>query len=326
MRRRIIFIVIALFLAVGTIFLARQLLGGRFSKTPSGAAAVAPTASVLVASAELPAGSIIAATSLRWQAWPAGLSTGYFVEGATKIADFAGAVVRSRLAAGEPLTAGEVVHPGERGFMAAVLTPGDRAVTIPITASTGVAGFPFPGDRVDLILTMVSPLSSGAGVARHVSGTFLTDLRIVGMDQNLSDDKKPSGKVNVVSSTATLEVTPKQAEVVAVASQLGVLSLSLRSLGNSKVAESPSDVSQTWDNEAMPISFAAPPTMVANRSPGPMGGAFSGVAASLAPPGATPSAAGALGSVNQRRIIVVRGSDVSEFLFQPPRSRWGGRP
>ena len=326
MRRRIIFIVIALFLAVGTIFLARQLLGGRFSKTPSGTAAAAPAASVLVASAELPAGSIIAATSLRWQAWPAGLATGYFVEGATKIADFAGAVVRSRLAAGEPLTAGEVVHPGERGFMAAVLTPGDRAVTIPITASTGIAGFPFPGDRVDLILTMVSPSSSGAGVARHVSGTFLTDLRIVGMDQNLSDDKKPAGKVNVVSSTATLEVTPKQAEVVAVASQLGVLSLSLRSLGNSKVAESPSDVSQTWDNEAMPISFAAPPTMAANRSPGLMGGAFSGVAASLAPPGATPSAATPSGSPNQRKIIVVRGSDVSEFLIQPPGSRWGGRP
>ncbi len=185
---------------------------------------------VMVARKSLPAGTFLKPEHLEWRAWPkAGIAKVYLVKGKRTINELVGAVVRRGISAGEPITDGRVVRSGSRGYMAAVLTPGMRAVSVPINATTGIAGFVFPGDRVDLILT--HKLHSGKGQKRkthQVSETVLTGVRVLGVDQR-SNDQKTKGKVKVPKTT-TLEVTPKQAEMIAVAKEIGKLSLSLRSL------------------------------------------------------------------------------------------------
>ncbi len=183
---------------------------------------------VMVARHSLPAGTFLRPEHLEWRAWPkAGVAKVYLVKGKRTIKGLVGAVVRRGISAGEPITDGRIVRSGSRGFMAAVLTPGMRAVSVPINATTGIAGFVFPGDRVDLILT--HKLHAGRGKKRkshQVSETVLTGVRILGVDQRSNDQK---GKVKIPKTT-TIEVTPKQAEIVAVAKEIGKLSLSLRSL------------------------------------------------------------------------------------------------
>ena len=99
---------------------------------------------VLVAKKGLPAGVFVKPDHLRWQAWPEkNLASEYFVKDKIDLRVFTGAVVRRGIAAGEPITDGRLVKPGERGFLAAVLTPGMRAISVPVNATTGIAGLVF---------------------------------------------------------------------------------------------------------------------------------------------------------------------------------------
>lgn len=180
---------------------------------------------VLVAKINLPAGTFLQPKHFAWQSWPdSSLHPSYIRQEAFKQDLLVGAVVRQGISAGEPITDGRIVKPGDRGFMAAVLSPGMRGVTIRIDAVTGVAGFIFPGDRVDILLT--HQLAS-RGRKRIVTETLLTNVKILAMDQRADDQTK---KV-AVAKTVTIEVTPKQSEMLAVANNIGQLSLTLRSLG-----------------------------------------------------------------------------------------------
>jgi pilus assembly protein CpaB len=130
--------------------------------------------------------------------------------------------VRKHIAAGQPITGGSIVKPGQRGFMAAVLNPGMRAVSLSTSAVSSVAGFVFPGDRVDILLTH----RVGGRRGRLVTETMMTKVRVLAIDQKVTDGNQKAK----VGKTVTVEVTPRQAEVMAVAANLGKLSLSLRSL------------------------------------------------------------------------------------------------
>ncbi len=162
--------------------------------------------------------------------------------------DFEGTVVRTGVASGEPVTNERVVKSGERGFLAAVLSPGKRAVSVPVTATTGIAGFIFPGDRVDLILTHAIDKKGEDDRTRRASETVLTDVRVLAVDQQTDDQ---NGKASI-AKTVTIELTPRQAELVSLVMELGRLSLSLRSLAK---VDDPSFVettarTHTWDSEA----------------------------------------------------------------------------
>lgn len=261
--RALVFFVFAIALAGGTTYAARSWLASQQARTPAPVKMVErPSVRILVAATDLTTGAFVHAQDLKWQSWPDDQVTERYMRkpegtveaGQDPLQSLVGGVVRQRIAAGEPVTAGRVIKPGDRGFLAAVLTQGMRAVSVPVTATSGVAGFVFPGDRVDLILShgIKDPRNPGAP-AELVTETVLTDIRVLAVDQATADqENKP-----MLAKTVTFEVTPKQVEVIGVMSGLGTLSLSLRSLeqevrdnsGINRVAS----VSHTIDSQVSPL-------------------------------------------------------------------------
>lgn len=231
--KKLALLVGALVIAVITAVMAKNMFAGAGAQ--QAAAATVPVGpKVLVAKKALPAGTIIDADSFTLQPWPKELmQSAYYVEGQPDgdPRKLLGTVVRYPITAGQPVTRGSLVGPQDRGFLAAALGPGMRAVTVPVSATSGVAGFVFPGDHVDLVLTeQVS--GGGEGPALKVSETIIRNLRVLATDQRISD-KDEDGKTQVKTfSNVTLEVTPKIAEKIAVAQSLGSLSLSLRSIAD----------------------------------------------------------------------------------------------
>jgi pilus assembly protein CpaB len=224
--RAIILIVAALVMVGGTVFFARSWLNSERQaleasrKKPEQAK---PKNFVLVAKVNLPAGTFLKKNHMTWQAWPAdSLHKSYIQRRGFDQKSMFGVVVRKHIAAGQPITDGSIVKPGQRGFMAAVLNPGMRAVSLSTSAVSSVAGFVFPGDRVDILLTH----RVGGRRGRLVTETMMTKVRVLAIDQKVTDGNQKAK----VGKTVTVEVTPRQAEVMAVAANLGKLSLSLRSL------------------------------------------------------------------------------------------------
>lgn len=217
--RTMMMVTVALFAAGATALLARGWLNAQRANMGS-----SQGYEVLVAKADMPAGRFLRAQDLRWQGWPKGaLAPTYIVQGKRKPEEFAGAVVRHSLVAGQPITDATIVRPGEQGFLAAVLEPGTRAVSIQVNAITGISGFVFPGDRVDMVLTHTVP-SRDRKAARHVSETVLEDIRVLAVDQKIEDRNTKAA----VAKTVTLQVTPKQVEAIGIINKIGRISLSLR--------------------------------------------------------------------------------------------------
>jgi pilus assembly protein CpaB len=256
--RRIIVLLIALIAAGGTAMYARSWVQGQ-QVTAAPTPAPAPEFhEVLVADMALPAGTFIKPQHLRWQAWPTDdVPASYVLKGERTEEEMVGAVVRRGIALGEPITDGGVVKPDERGFLAAVLNPGMRAVSVPINPTSSNSGLIFPGDRVDMILTQTLVADEG-GETRRVSETVLQNLRIIAMGA-ATGDNPAEGKSHQGARTATFEVTPKQAEEVALLTELGKLSLSLRSLARpeTEIIQTADATPQvTWDRDVSQVLSA----------------------------------------------------------------------
>lgn len=192
------------------------------------------TDQVLVASRDLQVGAKVTPGDLRWQTWPTeALASGYVVKAQTPDAanSMQGALVRSALMRGEPVTNAKIIDAEAAGFMAARLTQGMRAVSVAISPETGAGGFILPGDRVDVIVTREERSDTGRG-ADVFSDTVLTNVRVLAIDQTFSEASDDSGEKVAVGKTATLELSPRQAETLARSKALGDIWLSLRSLSD----------------------------------------------------------------------------------------------
>jgi pilus assembly protein CpaB len=239
-RRKLLLLLGALVIAIVTALAARSMFADAAAPQAQ-AQATAPKPAkpegprVLVAQRSLPVGTILTADAVAYQPWPEEMvNDAYFVTGASDLNKLLGTVVRHPVTAGEPLTRGVLVRPGDSGFLAAALGPGMRAVTVPVSAKTGVGGFVFPGDKVDLVLTQTVNTEGGEPV--KASETILKNLRVLATDQSTETTHTPDGKTMVRAfRTVTLEVTPRIAEKVAVAQTIGTLSLSLRSIADNAV-------------------------------------------------------------------------------------------
>ena len=281
--RTLLLLLFAVLLAGGTAFLARTYLATQRTEAEIKAAPLAlatPSKSVLVAHADIKRGQILRPEDTSWQIWPEGaLDKNYVVLGGPPIPprtpeSFAGYVARNPITSGEPITDTRVIAPGNRGFLAAVLRPGMRAISLPVTLTSGIAGFIFPGDQVDLMLTFTVPASvfandaSGASSVEHKAvETVLRDLRVIAIDQRL---ESKAGEA-VPAHTATFEVTPKQSEIIALASKLGEMVLVLRSLvptaQEAQATDQPTPQTASTNSPDSPVATTATCTLDSEVNP-----------------------------------------------------------
>jgi pilus assembly protein CpaB len=233
-RSRIIIMALAACAAIVVAFVVRGFLGGG---TQPVRAAVAPppvmTQNVLVASNSIQPGTALTPELVHWQAWPKNLVDSSFItaDSGSNIADVTkGVVVRVPLVEGQPLSTTMVVHGDASGMMAALLEPGTRAVSFAISTDTGAGGFILPNDRVDVILTQQISDSP----RRFGSRAILKNIRVLALDQTSVQDKEQK---TVLAKTATLELSPHQADLISRSAAQGTISLALRALGDNSNAD-----------------------------------------------------------------------------------------
>ncbi|MEP7030020.1 MAG: Flp pilus assembly protein CpaB [Pseudolabrys sp.] len=224
--------VVVLTVAIGAGAVA-ALLAGRSEKPPEvkPEAVKAETVDVLVARGDIPMGQLLSPGDVQWQEWPATAASGNFIRKNNRpqaIDDLAGQIVRVPFVAGEPIREAKLVNAKGSGFMAAILPTGMRAVSTQISPETSAGGFILPNDHVDVILTRKDREAekSGSGDAK-TSETVLSNVRVLAIDQAVEEK---NGQKVVVGKTATLELTPRQAETLVLSQQVGTLSLTLRSI------------------------------------------------------------------------------------------------
>ncbi len=212
------------------------MLAGRSEKPPEVKTAPAPqiaTTDVLVAKGDIAMGQTVSRGDVRWQEWPANAATGNFIRRSDRpnaIEALSGSIARAPFVGGEPIREVKLVNAKGSGFMAAILPTGMRAISTQISPETGAGGFILPNDHVDVILTR-RETDKAAGGETHSSQTVLTNVRVLAIDQNVQEK---DGQKVVVGKTATLELTPRQTETLALSQQLGTLSLALRSIADAR--------------------------------------------------------------------------------------------
>lgn len=225
-----------------------------------------PRPSILVANRSIATGTLLTASDMRWKDLAANqaLPTDAMVHGQISDADFVGSVSRRGFSAGEPLIESDLVRPNQGGFLAAVLAPAMRAVSVTVGAAESVAGLVAPGDRVDVILTQTFNDALVSVPHKSVGETVLHDVRVIAVDQALSgaiqakqqpaNAGTPEGRI---PRTVTLEVTEQQAEKLMVALNLGKIELSMRPFAAPGTDEVPLAVGSasptpTWASDVSP--------------------------------------------------------------------------
>ena len=265
---RIIVIAVAAVSAIGLALVVRAMSSGGEPVNQAAAAAPpeAPTAQVLVAARDLEVGDRLENSDMDWRAFPLEtVNAAWIVEGASSIpterreseegedapaqpaeeggataevqrtadrltgggvrAQVVGAVVRERIMAGEPIVARKLVRAGQSGYLAVVLSPGMRAMAVSVSAETGAGGFILPGDRVDVIMSRRAEAEVD-GQSGFVTATVLRNVKVLAMGEVT---EVADGEQTVAATTATLEVTGRDAELLAFAQAQGDLFLTLRS-------------------------------------------------------------------------------------------------
>jgi pilus assembly protein CpaB len=199
-----------------------------------------PTVDVLIAKSDIGLGQAVGADDMQWQSWPAATASNNFIrrsdrpEAATQIA---GSIARYPFIAGEPIREVKLVKANGSGFMAAVLPGGMRAVSTEISPESGAGGFILPNDRVDVILSRREKNPDRTNSTDVViSEIVLSNIRVLAIDQA---PREKDGQNSVVGKTATLELKPAQAELLARARQSGTISLALRSMLDAHAPDAP---------------------------------------------------------------------------------------
>lgn len=256
-------VLVAAVAAIGLAVVVKNAMGGKAPPAPIAQAptpVVKPMTQVLVAKRDLVIGERLTAADVTWQGWPSDAVNAAFitngaaaptptkttdkvVAGAAKaVGDAAdgmiggvspekaveGAIVRDPILAGEPITSRKIVRGGEGGYLSVVLSPGKRAMSVPVTSETAVGGFVLPGDRVDVLQTRDVPVAAegeGSSGKNLVAETILQNVRVLALDQSTTAEKDAK---TIVAATATLEVAPIEAEALARAKAAGPVTLILR--------------------------------------------------------------------------------------------------
>ncbi len=229
-----------------------------------------PKTPVLVATRDMQVGELLLPGDVEWRDWPeAQVSVNYFTEELSPAAmdDVTNSVVRTPIYESEPVIAQKIVQKGETGYMAALLSPGMRAVSVEISTDSASGGFILPNDRVDVLVTYNVELSDGQKTySRPTTTAILENVRVLAIDQLFN-----SGGQFAIGSTATVELEPSQARLIVMAERLGTVSLALRSLRDAEPG-GPTLARTDFLLDVMPYSNgpapASEPAGQAKRDPG----------------------------------------------------------
>jgi pilus assembly protein CpaB len=211
------------------------------------------TAQVLVARNEIGLGQITGPESFRWQDWPQNaVGAGYVQRRARPdaIKELAGSVARAPMLPGEPVTTAKLVRAGEGGVLAAILPAGMRAISTRIKEETGVGRLILPNDHVDVILTQRR--RGRAGGEEFVSDTLFRNVRVLAIGQLI---EAKDGKKLADGNTATLELTPRQSELLALANSMGEIALALRSIADIDTKDQPTTASDKRGNSIRILKY-----------------------------------------------------------------------
>ncbi|HVM98804.1 MAG TPA: Flp pilus assembly protein CpaB [Caulobacteraceae bacterium] len=294
-------------LGLGALIVARVWLPqtAHLPQIKTEAAPMANTVPVVVASSAIPYGAKLDAAHLMVERLPAGSAPqGAYATPAQILSQTGGApVALTPIAAREPLLPSKLSGPGARPIVSAVIGEGMRAYTIGVSDTGGVGGHALPGDRVDVIVTRQPPVPKALkdlcdDCKRERADVVLQNVRVIGMDLNVD----PSTTTSVLAHTATLEVSVLDAQKLAVATQVGVLSLALRRVGSA-------EITPVREVEIGDLRSTAP------RAPGPP--SLDDMKLPTAPRQATPGQRAG----HTRTIIVVHGDASSNV--EVPAERWG---
>src|ERR1700716_201594 len=222
--------IVVLMIALGAGGVAVYLASGLDNKpAPREPVAQLQTVDVLVAKSDISLGQTVAPEDMQWQTWPASSASNTFIrrnerpEATTQIA---GSIARSPFIAGATIREPKLVKTNGSGFMAALLPAGMRAISTEISPETGAGGFILPNDHVDVILSRRDREAEKlSGIEVHRSESLLTNVRVLAIDQNIEEK---NGQRVVIGKTATLELSSRQTETLAMGRLMGTLSLALR--------------------------------------------------------------------------------------------------
>lgn len=219
------------------------------------------TTEILVAKGDIGLGHTVAASDMQWQVWPVAAAGPYFIRKSAKpaaIEELSGSIARSPMVVGEPIREAKLIKANGSGFMAAILPSGMRAVSTEISPETGAGGFILPNDHVDVILSRHDrEAEKAAGYDTFVSETVLKNIRVLAIDQAVEEK---NGQKVVVGKTATLELAPRQAETLALARQLGTLSLALRSIADGSKQRSDENTDRRSSSSINTVRFGVTTT------------------------------------------------------------------
>jgi len=217
---------VAIVLGLIAVLIANTYLSGRERQMAAGQAE-AGMVRIAVASVPLAFGTDVSPDKVKFVPYPAAsLPPGSFRSVQELLPEGKRRVALRPILVNQPLLAADLSGEGQGASIAALLPDGMRAATVRINDVSGVAGFVKPNDTVDVLITRQPIGGDGAAQGQQVTDVLLQNIRVIAMDQAASSNGQP-----VVSRTATLELTPLDAQKVALGQQLGQLSLVLRKPG-----------------------------------------------------------------------------------------------
>ncbi len=249
---RIFVLAIAFVAAIGAAMIARNMVSDTETVTIE---KTVGAKDVLVTAKDFQLGDTVTEGSLKWQEWPEEGVTPDLItseEQPDAITDLVGSIARAPFVAGEPIKNSKLVKAGEGGVLAAILPAGMRAISTPISEESAAGGFILPNDRVDVILSRRMQVGNAD---QQVSETILRNVRVLAIGQTL----ETSGEEKVASgATATLELTPRQTEILSLAQSMGQLSLSLRSLADTPKPGSTVDIREQKNGSVKMLKYGVP--------------------------------------------------------------------
>jgi len=224
--RQLIVLVVAAIAAIGALLLIRGMGASNRAPAEAETAAIAGE-QVLVLARDVPQGAALTPSDLAVALFPTDSVAPSFIRVANQPsaqADYVGAVTRRAFAQGEPITIGSVVQPDGRGFLAAQLAPGFRAVSIEIEDITAAGGFIQPNDRVDVIVTA----RAEGGNDQVNSSIILEDVRVLALGEMTQTQTEGEAPAIIQAGVAVLELTQEDARILALSDEMGTISLALR--------------------------------------------------------------------------------------------------